>query len=303
MTAEITAVVDLRSLLAADAPARDRPALLVLQGATLRRYYNLQDDTVTDLGRSPEATIAIDDTSVSRIHARIECRDHAWWIVDTGSSNGTFVNAERIDQRRLQHGDRILLGQRTLLQWTMQDAAEDDFIRGLYDSATRDPLTGIYNKRYFTDALFVDFSFSQRHRAPLSLLLLDIDFFKKINDTYGHLAGDAVLRHVAHLIQRALRAEDVFARYGGEEFAVILRQTDAERAFLIAERLRRAVAHTSCVYEGSEIGASISVGICTLQDKNCDTPKTLIDKADALLYRAKRNGRNRVESDDLDIPS
>ncbi|HCF59551.1 MAG TPA: GGDEF domain-containing protein, partial [Myxococcales bacterium] len=166
----------------------------------------------------------------------------------------------------------------------------------LYDSATRDGLTRLYNKKYFIDTLRKEFAYCLRHRVALSLIMLDIDHFKRINDTYGHQAGDYVLGKLAARITEHVRTEDLLARYGGEEFAVLLRETHEDKAFILAERLRRMIEATDFTYSGQQIKVTFSGGIATLYDADYSDFEQFLEAADKHLYRAKQAGRNRIEA-------
>jgi two-component system cell cycle response regulator len=165
----------------------------------------------------------------------------------------------------------------------------------LYEQATRDPLTRIYNKRLFEDRLKEEFSYCLRHRVPLSLVIFDLDHFKRVNDTLGHPAGDHVLQSLAARVSETIRTEDLFCRYGGEEFAVIMRESTEDRAVAFAERLRRLVQATPFVWNDLPIPLTISLGVATLQDGNFRLPEELVAAADRYLFRAK-DRRNRVEA-------
>jgi diguanylate cyclase (GGDEF)-like protein len=248
------------------------------------------------VGRLPDAGIRIDDHGVSRHHAKIITQpDGSVVLVDLGSTNGTFCNGEKIQTRTLQDGDKIQIGTTTILKFSYQDSVEEDFQRRQYESATRDALTGCSNKKHFLERLPGELAFATRHNKVLSLAMMDIDHFKKINDTFGHLAGDHVLRGVATLMRATVRADDMLARYGGEEFSLIMRETDAENAFVAVERIRCRIEEATHTFEGQGIRATISAGIATWCPGGSTAPENLIQTADELLYRAKRNGRNRTE--------
>jgi two-component system cell cycle response regulator len=168
--------------------------------------------------------------------------------------------------------------------------------RQLQEMANRDGLTGLYNHRFFHEQLAQDFLRARRYHENLSCILLDIDFFKKFNDTHGHQSGDVVLRTLGRLIQESIRDSDLAARYGGEEFALILYHTDAQGGFEVADRLRRTVEENQIHDKGAALHVTISVGIATFPDEKIGDAKTLIECADKALYQAKANGRNRVES-------
>ncbi len=274
----------------------DRSAyLIVINGRSVGKMFKLTGDK-TVIGRAPTNEILIDDEGVSRQHAWVERAAAGLIIVDNKSTNGVFVNGERAERHALADGDKVQLGTSTILKFSFQDEIEERFQKEQYDAATRDGLTLAYNKKYFADQLKTDFAFYFRHSQPLSLVLFDIDFFKKLNDGFGHQAGDHVLRSMSALVQKMLRTEDIFARYGGEEFGIILRDTDDERAFLICERIRRQIENHPFTYDDKRLPVTISIGIATLRNQNHPTPKALVKAADELLYAAKHKGRNRTES-------
>jgi diguanylate cyclase (GGDEF)-like protein len=165
----------------------------------------------------------------------------------------------------------------------------------LRSRAETDPLTGVANRRRFYQALEIECMRFTRNRLPLSMLMIDLDYFKEVNDRYGHPVGDTVLRIVAQLLLLSLRKTDLLARYGGEEFAVLLPETPLEGAYVIAERIRQTVCQKPIVADGSEMQVSVSVGIASHIDDNEAVPEILLKKADLALYRAKTTGRNRVE--------
>ncbi len=167
--------------------------------------------------------------------------------------------------------------------------------RRLQEMANRDGLTGLYNHRYFHEQLSQDFLRAKRYHENLSCILFDIDFFKKFNDTYGHQTGDVVLRALATVIQRATRESDLAARYGGEEFAIILYYTEGEAAYQAAERLRTMVESHEVQDNGNVLRVTISLGVATFPHEKIHDSKELIEHADQALYKAKDNGRNRVE--------
>jgi diguanylate cyclase (GGDEF)-like protein len=167
--------------------------------------------------------------------------------------------------------------------------------RQLQEMANRDGLTGLYNHRYFHEQLSQDFLRAKRYHENLSCVLFDIDFFKKFNDTYGHQTGDIVLKALASVVQRATRESDLSARYGGEEFALILYHTDGPAAYEMAERLRTMVESHEVQDNGNVLRVTISLGVATFPHERVHDSKELVDYADQALYKAKDNGRNRVE--------
>src|SRR5262249_797283 len=155
---------------------------------------------------------------------------------------------------------RIQLGVTTVIKFTVTDDLEEEYQRHLMEAALRDPLTGLFNRRQFDERLSAELSAARRHGNTLSLLMIDVDHFKVINDTHGHLAGDAALKMVAQSLLEASRREDVVARFGGEEFVVLARGTDLGGAQRFAERLRRKVERSSCRWEDAELRVTVSIG-------------------------------------------
>ncbi|HLK89342.1 MAG TPA: GGDEF domain-containing protein [Polyangia bacterium] len=272
---------------------RDRAYLVVLAGASLGEMYKIEHDK-TVIGRGQKAEVRLLDDGISREHAQITVEGNKIVLQDLGSTNGTFCNGLKVDRKELVDGDKILVGSTTILKFTYHDNLDEIFQKQMYESALRDGLTKAFNKKYFTDRLESELTFAIRHVSSLSLVMFDIDHFKKVNDTYGHQAGDHVLSTISTLLTSALRAEDVFARYGGEEFAVICRGTDLAQALVVGERLRKAVEKHNFTFEGTQIPVTISVGIAGLPDPDVKDAPDLVSRADKALYQSKHGGRNRV---------
>jgi diguanylate cyclase (GGDEF)-like protein len=267
-------------------------ALVVIHGEDLGRKFDLVSDEAL-IGRSSKADIQVDQDSVSRHHAKLRVDGTRITVEDMGSTNGTIVNDEHIeDLHRLRNGDMVKIG-RTIFKFIASNNIEAAYHDEIYRMTTVDGLTQVFNRRYFEDAIERELSRSRRYTRPLSLVLLDIDHFKKINDSYGHLAGDAVLKDVALAIRAKTRREDVFARFGGEEFALLLPEVDHKGAAQLAEKARKLVEKHSFSFDGETIPVTVSAGVATVQKKNED-PNELIRRADEKLYEAKSSGRNRV---------
>jgi diguanylate cyclase (GGDEF)-like protein len=278
------------------APAdRDRAYLIVLAGSSVGEMYKITAET-TVIGRGQQADIQVIDEGISRRHAEIMHKGEEIVIRDLGSTNGTYCNGDKIAEHTLTDGDKIQVGSTTILKFTFHDSLDESFQRQMYESALRDGLTKIFNKKYFLDRLESEFAYAVRHRTPLSLVMFDIDHFKRINDTHGHLAGDYALSTLAKVVSDTIRQEDVFARYGGEEFAVICRGIDLAGALAFGERIRRCVDGQAFVYNGIDIKVTVSVGVAAVPEVGMKEPQELIGSADDALYQAKRQGRNRVIS-------
>lgn len=275
---------------------RDSAYLIVLAGTSVGEMFKLTKDEVV-LGRSPQADIHLVDDGISRKHAMFVVRDGAIVVRDNGSTNGTFCNGQKVEgERRLQDGDKLQFGSTTILKFTFHDSLDESFQRQMYESALRDGLTKVFNRKYFLDRLEAEVAFAKRHNTPLSLLMLDIDHFKNVNDTYGHLAGDRALVELARIVTATIRQEDVFARYGGEEFVVVCRGVDIAGAHALGERIRYLVQQEQIAHEDAHFSFTVSIGVSVLTDVGVRDPLSLIGQADDALYEAKRGGRNRVIS-------
>ena len=282
-----------RTLLS-DGPRRSTPrsaCVVVIHGEGLGKRADLGEAPVV-IGRSPESDLHIPHNSVSRWHCRIWRDGESYFIADMGATNRTRVNDEAVTQAELVDGDHITLGE-CILKFISHSSVEARYHQEVYQLATRDALTELYNRRHFIEAVDREIARATRHGRPLVMCIIDVDLFKPVNDKYGHIAGDGVLRQLAGIVRRFVRGEDVAARIGGEEFAVMLPETDVESARAFAERLREAVAEDTFVLGGEEKRLTISIGIACLAPGR-EERSPLMEAADAALYRAKDEGRNRV---------
>ncbi len=275
-------------------PGRKRACLTVLTGTTVGQIFKLSRVPGT-IGRGQRADVRLIDDGVSRQHASFRLDGEHLYVADMGSRNGTFVNGIRItSEAAIGDGDKIQVGRTTVLRFAFHDELDESFHENLVSSALRDPATKLFNKRYLLDRLDAELKFARRHETALSLLMIDIDHFKKTNDTHGHLAGDAVLANLAQVVTRAVRNEDVVARFGGEELAIILRAIPIDPAAQLGERLRKLVEATVTKYGDRELRTTVSIGVATFPTTKAETVEQLIEAADKALYRAKDGGRNRV---------
>jgi two-component system, cell cycle response regulator len=272
-------------------PASKEACLVVIYGMDLGKKYNL-DQPAMIIGRSAKSDVQVDQESVSRNHAKIINTGKTLILRDLGSTNGTYVNDELIDEYVLRDGDLVKIG-RTIFKFLSGNNIENAYHEEIYRLTTVDGLTQIYNKRYFMETLEREISRAHRYHRELSLIMFDIDFFKKINDTYGHLAGDFVLKQLAGVLKARIRREDVIARYGGEEFAIICPEIDAINATVFAEKVRKLVEKTAFKFEDTKIPVTISVGVTSV-GSNVHDPAEFIKMADDKLYQAKSQGRNKV---------
>ena len=293
---EVTSVsvpptVEARRLSVPTVPSR--ATLTLVSGPNAGAMYPLLlDENV--IGRTRDCSIRIEDPGISRRHARIVRRGpEAYDLEDLGSRNGTFVRGNRVTTQALGEGDRLALGPGVEFRFGFTDEAEESLLRRLYESSVLDPLTGAYNRKHFSERLASELAYAKRHKTSLAMLMFDLDHFKRVNDTHGHLGGDHVLRTVAALVKKALRAEDVFARWGGEEFSVIARGIDVDKALRFAERVRTIVEAARIDFNGTRIPVTVSVGVASVTCVADPSPEALIAKTDERLYAAKRGGRNR----------
>ena len=288
---EITQNTDLVSDRPTPMRRSEKSCLVVLAGSSFGEMYQLGAGR-TVIGRGESAGVRIQDDGISREHAVIETAGKHAFLVDLQSTNGTFCNGARVVRHELSDGDKIAIGANTILKFTYQDELEAHFQKQLYESALRDGLTNTFNRRYFLDRLNGEMRFAKRHQSLLALLFMDLDHFKKINDSYGHPAGDRVLAEVSTLISSMLRGEDVFARYGGEEFAVACRGIDLVGAEALAARIILAVRDLRIQHAGRTIMVTVSIGVAV--DVALPDVHSLIAAADAAMYEAKRQGRDRM---------
>jgi diguanylate cyclase (GGDEF)-like protein len=283
-----TAVVEDRSI-----RIGGRASFTVLSGLHAGQVHPVDRSLV--IGRGKTADVIFHDVGLSRQHARLSVNQGTYVIEDLDSTNGVRVNGERVDKALLREGDRVQLGPDVVIQFAFLDDAEQNFTKRLYVAATRDLLTSALNRRVFDERLKAELSYARRHSTRLSVIILDIDHFKRVNDTHGHGAGDEVLRKVAGTIQTVIRDEDVFARYGGEEFVILVRGETTAQTAIAAERIRSAVTKLEMTFDGKPVPLTLSAGVAEYSECSPGTDgEGLLKLADERLYRAKQTGRDRV---------
>jgi len=270
---------------------RRTPSIVVMAGAMLGKIYELEGRPLR-VGRDPGNTVMLEDTGVSRHHVVLERLGDRTVLRDLGSKNGTYVNDIGVQECVLKDGDLIFVGQ-TTFKYLSGDTMEQGYYESLHRISVQDPLTSLPNRRYFDEVLDRECARAKRHGRSLVLLLLDVDHFKAVNDTYGHVTGDMVLYAFAQLIRGRLRRSEFMARYGGEEFALVLPEADLEGAILFAEIIRERVeAHIFRCAEHT-LRLTVSVG-GALWGEGMESAADLLRAADGKLYEAKNKGRNRV---------
>ena len=273
-----------------------RPSLTVITERDFgQQHYLEKGETV--IGRDDDCDIELRDDRASRRHLKIigdpgQKSGPYFKVIDLGSTNGTFVNDKRISEATLSDGDRLHVGN-TVFKYAIRDVEEVELEKKMYRMATTDALTGLFSREHFRQQYSDTFRRSERYQRPFSIMMADIDDFKSVNDTYGHQAGDLVLRNVGRMIIEVIRHEDCAARYGGEEFVALLPETPPEKARFPAERLRRSVETFKFQAQEKVFPVTASIGIAGFPD-HASTMDELLEKADQALYEAKRAGKNLV---------
>lgn len=290
-TQEVTVTTSRDALVNKGTRSTGTAMLIVLVGGR-RGERAILGDRKFVLGRGSTADLVIESDAVSRAHAYIEVRDGKHWLVDNASTNGSYVNYGRIQERELRDGDQIQIGH-AMMKYLSGDNIETAYHEEFRRLARRDALTGALNRTTYEEEVRVALAASERKGRDVSLILFDLDHFKKVNDTHGHTAGDLVLSHVGETMGKMVREPHLFARVGGEEFAVLYHegrlQAEAE-----AERIREAVEAIVVVYDGTRIPVTASLGVA--QFLPGQSASDLYDEADAKLYAAKKAGRNCVKA-------
>jgi diguanylate cyclase (GGDEF)-like protein len=271
------------------------PYLVIMNGNEAGRMFHLGNQAT--VGRGEECEFHIEDTTVSRKHARFVPKpDGTVEITDLGSTNGTYLKGARIKSAVMHGDDKVQLGPQLILKLSYQDEITERFSRQLFESSVKDGLTGTFNRKAFDDHLAREFAFATRHDKPFSLCLYDVDRFKSVNDTHGHPTGDSVIVRMSQTVTDTLRTEDSQFRLGGDEFALMLRETDERPALVVAKRIVGRVGDLGFLVPGTDqkFSVTISMGLVTLKGKNFPDTDSLINAADERLYQAKDLGGNRV---------
>jgi diguanylate cyclase (GGDEF)-like protein len=266
--------------------------MVVIAGSRSGEVIDLAPGQEVIIGRDSPAHLIIADRTVSRSHARVYRRDDEVRVQDLGSRNGTFVCNVRISEQRLEPGDHIQIGGLNVIRFDRGDALEVQYHQSLAKAAVIDPVSRVFNRRHLDERLQAEVSVARRSKAPLSLLIIDIDGFKRLNDEHGHPFGDRVLAALGGLLRSTVRREDTVARIGGDEFVVVARSTPLESACQLAERIRARVEGADCHEGDRRVPLGVSIGVAQLAPDAGAT--ALLEMADRAAYAAKRGGRNRV---------
>jgi diguanylate cyclase (GGDEF)-like protein len=276
------------------APTGGETCLVSIYGPDLGRRWSLDRDEIV-IGREGGSDVTVPIDTVSRRHCQLRKRGGAVFVTDLGSTNGTALNDEVLapnGEFALRSGDRLRVGS-AVFKYLCGADIESLYHEEIYRTRITDGLTGANNQRYLTEFLEREMARCQRHNRPLSLLLFDLDHFKHVNDNFGHLSGDQVLREVAALVREQVRRVNCFARYDGEKFAIVLTETDLESARAFAERLRERVDANEFKVGSESIAITISIGVAAMGSDRRE-PADFLDAVDAQLCEAKSAGRNRV---------
>jgi len=292
-------VVDIKDSRTSKNSFKSGPTLVltVIQGKEMDfgKSFNFSKSNIL-IGRNKNNDIGIDDVKISKIHCEIRVIKNTnieqILIRDLNSTNGTYVNGERIDQRPVISGDKIGVGD-TVLRLGYNDDIEKEYHTKLFEFAAKDSLTGLYNKRYIVNELENHSRIAKRNNRVFSLAIFDIDNFKEINDTHGHLAGDEYLKAIALIFNKVLRGQDIAGRIGGEEFLIILPETNLDGAFKLANRLRKKVEELKIDFHGDQISTTISGGVSQFEEK-ISNAELLLKVADKALYEVKKSGKNKI---------
>ncbi len=277
---------------------RQRPVLMVMDGENIKARHTI-DQTEMVVGRDMTCDIVLGDTKSSRRHARLTYQNldtpaapPRIILRDLNSTNGVFVNGQKISEVELKDRDKIIIGT-SEIKFCLRDESTLRAEQRLIELATTDALTTLRNRAVFDLEIQREWDRARRYERHLSLVMLDVDYFKHFNDTYGHQTGDQVLRDMGALIARNSRLSDISCRYGGEEIAIILPETSMERALIQAERIRSSVAAQSFGSAENPLKVTVSVGVAASRS-SMEQAEDLIRAADEALYRAKQAGRNQV---------
>lgn len=251
----------------------------------------------TLIGRDLASDVALEDTSVSRTHAAIDQDDTGYMILDMASRNGTFVDDQPLrGARRLTGGELIRVGS-TILKFLSSMDEEAQYHAVVHELMIRDALTNTFNRSYLMSTLDKLVPRCMRNGVDLSVIVIDIDHFKKVNDSFGHMVGDEVLRIFSERLRSSLRADNVLCRLGGEEFVVIAERASLPDGVRIAERLRLAVSSEPFLTQSGALKVTCSLGVASLQATRATGVDQLLNAADSRLYAAKKAGRNCVKSE------
>jgi diguanylate cyclase (GGDEF)-like protein len=280
-------------------PEESRVHLLftVIKGAEsdFGKIFSIDKKRIS-IGRADDNQIVINDPMASKHHCQVriikDSQIEQIVVTDLNSTNGTHLNGELAEERILRSGDKIGIGS-TVLRFSFNDEIEEEYHARLFTFATTDSLTGFYNRRYILTELENQSRIAKRNRRVFSIFLLDIDGFKEINDTFGHLVGDEIIKKIAFCIKRNLREQDFAGRFGGDEFMIILPETEIEGALILGDRVRGKIEDYAIPHQGRQIRTTIT-GSIGQYGLHADSPGRLLQVTDRALCQAKKQAKNRI---------
>jgi len=280
-------------------PSPDRrPYLLVLSGPQFGELFPLEPGSEQVIGRDRACHFRLRDAGVSRSHAMVLASSDGARLRDLGSRNGTYVDGIRVTDCRLEDGQRVQVGMHSTLKYCLCDDIELEFQKKVAEGALQDPLTGLFNRRHFDHRLSAELAAVHRHSRPLSLLVIDVDGFQRVNDAHGQSAGDETLKMIAHVMQGAVRREDILARLGSDDFAVLARETAPAGGKALADRIRKAVERSRLSFRGEELSLSVTVGLAVVTSlasyAAMRADAAALEAALAALRQGKSGGGNCV---------
>ncbi len=271
---------------------KNTPYLSIIYPREFNRRFKLSERPLV-IGRSRQADVMLNNELISRTHCQVKHTTEGVIVEDLGSTNGTMIDGKPIHRARLPVNGRLLLGT-FVLKLEYKDMMEVNYEDKLFTAATTDPLTGIPNRQWLMERGMAEVENLKNSEHVLSVVIMDIDFFKSVNDSHGHQAGDVIIRGVAQLLLREKREQDLLGRYGGEEFVMFLPFITGGNAAVFCERIRRQVETNVFEFRGTRIPITVSIGVCSQPGVAINSLEDVIRRADEALYRAKNQGRNRV---------
>lgn len=264
----------------------ERPCLIVLAGDRVGEMVRI--DSLLQIGRGEQANFRIDDQGVSRLHVAISVTEDGVMATDLGSTNGTYVNEERIVSTQLHDGDKISFGNAALLKFTYATDRERNDYQSMFSRAVEDPLTGLFNRRYLMVHINSELSYSIRHKTPLHLATVDLRGISAVNKRYGREMGDRIIREAARMLRQSVRREDVVTRYEGDKFALVYRGIDRASSQVAVARVCAIVEGAQLVVDLPKFRAKFSIGIASVPDVHIKTFEDFLDAAEQELVKAKR---------------
>jgi len=268
-----------------------KPVISVISGKDKGKNFIIEKPVI--LGRGFNVDVMINDGMISRTHLQISYEKDCFIVEDLNSKNGSYIDDNQIKKVSVIPGTIVNIGN-SMLVLSLKSETQINIEKELYQAATIDVLTEVANRSWFMKRAYEELGYAQIKQMPITIIMLDIDHFKKVNDNHGHQAGDHVLQKTATTMQEHIRDNDLLGRYGGEEFIMFLKGLPSDKAYDFAERVREAIQNQQLIFNEQTIKTTISIGICSLHQSKNLSLEELIALADEQLYNSKNNGRNQV---------